>query len=120
MFDVNLPLGENVSESIQTQIPYNDFGPFSVTYVIVATGNGGQESKQIIIPINVDETPTNFLVPESEDLLKDQAPIFTPDAIVTSYEIVIDDIDIPVEVKADKPILIDVNSQEDWKPIREL
>ena len=120
MFDVNLPLGKNVSESIQTQIPYNDFGPFSVTYVIVATGNGGQESKQIIIPINVDETPTNFLVPESEDLLKSQAPIYTPDAIVTSYEIVIDAIDIPVEVKADKPILIDVNSQEDWKSIREL
>ena len=120
MFDVNLPLGKTVSESIQTQIPYNDFGPFSVTYVIVATGNGGQESEQITIPINVDETPTNVLVPESEDLIKSQDPIFTPDAIVTSYEIVIDDIDIPVEVKSDKPILIDVNSQEDWKPIREL
>lgn len=120
MFDVNLPLGKNVSELIQTQITYNDFGPFSVTYVIVATGNGGQESDQITIPINVDETPTNFLVPESEDLFKSQAPIFTPDAIVTSYEIVIDDVDIPVEIKADKPILIDVNSQEDWKPIRQL
>ena len=88
--------------------------------MIVATGNGGQETKQITIPINVDETPDNFLVPESEDLLKDQAPIYTPDAIVTSYEIVISDIDIQVEVKSDKPILIDVNSQEDWKPIREL
>ena len=59
-------------------------------------------------------------MPESEDLFKSQAPIFTPDAIVTSYEIVIDDVDIPVEIKADKPILIDVNSQEDWKPIRQL
>ena len=120
MFDINLPLGKTVSELIETQIPYNDFGPFSVTYVIVATGNGGQESDQINIPINVDETPTNVLVPESEDLIKSQDPVFTPDAIVTSYEIVIDDIDIPVEVKSDKPILIDVNNQEDWKPIREL
>ena len=117
---INLPTGVSGNGQSTTQIPYNDFGPFSVTYVIVATGNGGQESDQIIIPINVDETPTNFLVPESEDLLKDQAPIYTPDAIVTSYEIVISDIDIPVEVKSDKPILIDVNSQEDWKPIREL
>ena len=120
MFDINLPLGKTVSELIETQIPYNDFGPFSVTYVIVATGNGGQESDQINIPINVDETPTNFLIPESKELLKDQAPIYTPDAIVTSYEIVINDIDIPVEVKSDKPILIDVNNQDDWKPIREL
>ena len=88
--------------------------------MIVATGNGGQESDQINIPINVDETPTNVLVPESEDLIKSQDPVFTPDAIITSYEIVIDDIDIPVEVKSDKPILIDVNNQEDWKPIRQL
>jgi hypothetical protein len=117
---INLPIGASEDGQITTQIPYNDFGPFNVTYVIVATGNGGQETKQITIPINVDETPDNFLVPESEDLLKDQAPIYTPDAIVTSYEIVISDIDIPVEVKSDKPILIDVNSQEDWKPIREL
>ena len=117
---INLPTGASVNGQITTQIPYNDFGPFNVTYVIVATGNGGQESKQITIPINIDETPTNFLVPESEDLLKDQAPIYTPDAIATSYKIVIGDIDIPVEIKADKPILIDKNEQQDWERLRSI
>ena len=117
---INLPTGASVNGQITTQIPYNDFGPFNVTYVIVATGNGGQESKQITIPINIDETPTNFLVPESEDLLKDKAPIYTPDAIATSYKIVIGDIDIPVEIKADKPILIDKNEQQDWERLRSI
>lgn len=83
-------------------------------------GNGGQESKEITIPINVDETPENFLVPESEDLFKDQEPIYTPDSTVTSYEIVINDIDIPVEIKSDKPILIEVNNDDTWKQIRKL
>jgi hypothetical protein len=117
---INLLIGTTVSGSIATQIPYNDFGPFNVQYVIVATGNGGQESKLSTILINIDETPTNFLVPESEDLLKSQEPIVTPDAVVTSYEIVIDDVDIPVEIKADRPILVDINNTDTWIPIREI
>ncbi len=117
---ISLPTGNPSNGTLQTQIPYNDNGPFSVSYIIVAMGNGGQESKQITIPINVDETPENFLVPESEDLFKDQEPIYTPDATITSYEIVIDDIDVPVEIKADKPILIEVNNDDSWKQIREL
>ena len=116
---INLPISNNPG-GIQINIPYNDFGPTSVTYVIVATGNGGQESKQLIIPINIDETPTNFLIPESEDLLKSQEPIVTPDAVVTSYEIVIDDVDIPVEIKADRPILVEINNTDTWIPIREI
>ena len=118
--DIQHLLAGEVNGQVITTIPYNDFGPFFVTYIIVATGNGGQETKQITIPINIDETPENFLVPESVELLKEQSPIFTPDSVVTSYEIVIDDIDIPVEVKSDKPILIDKNKQQDWKGIRKL
>jgi hypothetical protein len=117
---INLSTGKSVNGQIPTQIPYNDNGPFSVTYIIVATGNGGQETKQIEIPINVDETPDNFLIPESENLLKLQDPIVTPDQTLISYKIVIEDIDIPVEVKANKPILVDKNEQQEWKRIREL
>ena len=120
MFDVNLPIGSVSNGQVTTQIPYNDFGPFSVIYTIVATGNGGQETKQITIPINIDETPDNFLVPESEDLFKDQAPIVTADATITSYQMLINGIDIPVEIKADKPILVDKNSQQNWKRIRKI
>jgi hypothetical protein len=117
---ITLPTGASVNGQITTTIPYNDFGPINATYVINALGNGGQETKQITIPINVDETPDNFLVPESKDLIKEQIPIVTPDTTVTSYQIKIEDIDIPVEVKADKPILIDKNEQQNWKQIRKI
>ena len=115
---ISLPPGPSVSGIIQVEIPYNDFGPFSVDYGIVATGNGGRESKQITIPIVIDQTPTNFLVPESTDLFKDQDPIYTPEVTITSLEIVVDDIDIPVEIKADRPILVEVNNDEQWTPLR--
>ncbi len=117
---ISLSTGQNINGTLNTVIPYNDFGPFSVKYIIVGTGNGGQDSVEIIVPINVDETPGNILVPESEDLLKSQNPIYTPDSTVTSYEILIEDIDIPVEIKADKPILIDINNQEIWTRIRSI
>ena len=120
MFNVNLPVGSSSSGTTPTNITYNDFGPFSVTYTIVATGNGGQETKQITVPINVDETPQNFIIPESEDLLKDQDPVYTPDSTITSYQIVIDNIDIPVEVKADRPIQIEVNDDDQWNNLRQI
>jgi len=120
MFTTNLPLGASLGDTIITQIPYNDFGPTSVTYVIVATGNGGQESKLLTIPINIDETPNNFLIPEIEGVLKSQDPVTTPDTVATSYEILINDVDIPVEVKADRPILVQINNTDIWIPIREI
>lgn len=105
---------------IETQIPYNDDGPFSVTYIITALGNGGQATDQITIPIIVDQTPDNFLVPESDDLLKSQNPVITPDSTITSYEIVINGIDVPIEIKSDKPILVEINDDQNWEQIREI
>jgi hypothetical protein len=115
---VTLPTGASSSGTVNTEIPYNDNGPFSVEYTIVAMGNGGQEAKQIVIPINVDETPENFLVPESEELFKDQEPIYTPDATITSYEILVNNIDIPVEIKSNRPIQVEINDDQVWNSIR--
>ena len=109
-----------MNESYETQIPYNEFGPFSVSYTITATGNGGQETRQITVPINVDETPDNFLIPETEEAFKSQDPVITPDDTIISYEIVVDGIDIPVEIKADKPILVEVNGDDQWEQIRSI
>jgi hypothetical protein len=81
-------------------------------------GNGGQESDNILIPINVDETPENFLVPESEELFKDQEPIYTPDATITSYEILVNNIDVPVEIKSNRPIQVEINDDQVWNSIR--
>ena len=115
---ITLPTGASSSGTVDTEIPYNDNGPFSVEYTIIAMGNGGQESDNILIPINVDETPENFLVPESEELFKDQEPIYTPDATITSYEILVNNIDVPVEIKSNRPIQVEINDDQVWNSIR--
>jgi|688.fasta_scaffold28151_3 hypothetical protein len=120
MFNTNLPLGAISNGTITTNIPYNDYGPTSVTYTLTGTGNGGQETKQITVPIIIDETPENFLVPETDDAFKSQEPIYSPNSDVTSYEIIVDGVDIPVEIKADKPILVEINNDDTWDQIRSI
>jgi len=110
----------SVSGSITTEIPYNNRGPRSVTYLIEGSGSGGSVSQQATITINIDETPQNIIVPESEDLFKSQEPVVTPDVTVTSTFLEISDIDIPVEIKADHPIQVDINQQDSWINIRQI
>lgn len=126
---VNLPTASSaesggtntsVSGSFTTSIPYTDKGPPVVYYNIEAIGDGGLATSQTIVSVRIDLTPDNIIVPETEDVYKLQDPIITPDTTITSTLIEITDIDIPVEVKSDKPIKVDINQQEDWKDIRQL
>jgi len=109
-----------VSGTIPTQIPYNTTGPFSVSYTLTGVGGGGQTSTVAQIQIIIDETPENINVPETEDVYKQQEPVYTPNYEVTSNYLEIDGIDIPIEVKASAPIKVDKNQQQNWQDIRQL
>ena len=109
------------SGTIPITVPWNDFGPYQIIFAITATGSGGSAS---VLPatvlVNIDQTPDNFTIEESDGLLKDADPVITPDTEILSEMYLIDDIDIPVEVKSDYPIMVDVNGGEDWENIREI
>lgn len=119
---INLTTGESIpNTNIIASVPWNDFGPKSLEYRIEAEGYGGlTTSETIIIPVNIDMTPDSFSVPDSDDKLKNEEPIVSPDIEITSEEILITDIDIPVEIKSNKPIQVDINDSETWTSIREL
>ena len=114
--------GPNSSYSgdYDTTIVYNDRGPLSVTYTIIASGNGGSETRIFTIPINVDKTPDNLDIIETDEKLKDQDPVYTPETEILSEMYYIDDIDIKVEIKANNPILVDVDKNDDWQKIRQI
>ena len=87
----------------------------------MATGKLGNFKEQVFnIPIIIDDTPENLNIPESEDLLKDQTPVVSPEVEVLSDLILIDDIDIKVEVKSNYPIQVDLNQSDDWNNIRQI
>ena len=60
------------------------------------------------------------LFSQSEDKLLDEQPVITPDAEVTSQQILIDDIDVPVEIKADQPIQVEIDDSGTFQDIREI
>ena len=127
--DINLPnpssaqlngANNSVSGTRDLSIQYNDFGPRFVDVVMTASGSGGEVTLTKRITVEIDETPDNIIIPETEDKFKSQDPVFTPETEILSELLLVDDIDIPVEVKASSPIQIDINGQNDWKNLRQI
>lgn len=113
-------VGSSVSGTFPSNIPYNTIGPITATYVISAQGSGGTASATSSIAINIDQVPNNIIIPETEEAIKNEDPVITPDITVTSEVIEIQDIDIPVEVKADRPIQVRINDSASWQNLRQI
>jgi hypothetical protein len=101
-------------------VPWNNFGPYQIDFVIVAAGTGGTAEDTARTIVNIDQTPDNFIVDETDDKLKDQDPVYTPETEILSEMYQINDIDIPVEIKADYPIKVDINKNDDWEDVRQI
>ena len=108
------------NQTTPTVIPYNTVGPFFVRYTIVAVGDGGTTTSTLqSTTIIIDETPENINIPATDGLAKSQDPIYTPGPI-SSIILSVTDIDIPVEVKSNKPIKVEINDNNNWKDLRSI
>ena len=103
-------LGFVASGTYTDTVVYHDRGPSSIRYELYGEGAGGLQSiKVVTVPINIDQRPDAVDIPSSEDKLRDEQPVITPDAIVTSEQIVVEDVDLPVEIKSNYPIQVEVD-----------
>jgi len=105
------------NQTITTAIPYNTSGPRSVSYALVAVGSGGNKTVLGSTTIIIDETPDNINIPEIDDVVKSQDPVYTPKATSTITLRVVD-IDIPVEIKSNRAIKVEINDDNIWKDVR--
>lgn len=100
---------------------YDDFGPSSVSITFTANGYGSLFAVDVeIVPVNIDQTPNAIDIPSTEDKLRDEEPVITPNVEVTSEQIVVEDIDIPVEIKSDYPIQVEIENEDVWYNVREI
>lgn len=96
-------------------------GPMAIIVTMTANGQGGLiRIRQVTVPVNIDQTPDAIDIPSIEDKLRDEQPVITPNVEVTSEQIVVDDIDIPVEVKSNFPVQVEIDNSNVWYNIREL
>lgn len=110
--------------TVNTDITYNNFGPRSVTYILSISGSGGQIIQSKTIQVNIDELPDNVVLEETDNLFKDQEPVYTPDIVpeetVTTDLYLIDGVDIPVEIKSNYPLKVSLNNNNNWVNLREI
>lgn len=109
-----------------TNIPWNENGPFRVEWYLTAGGNGGSINvNSATIDCTIDREPAAFTLPETADVLPETDPVSTPPKeIAISDPIVIDNIDIPVEIRSDYPIQVRFDDDDpdfdiNWKNVRE-
>jgi hypothetical protein len=110
--------------TLNTNIVYDDYGPRFVDYVLTVQGSGGSVEINDTTEIIIDETPNNLNLEETSEKYKSQEPVYTPDVVpdevIESELYLIEDIDIPVEIKANAPIQVDINKSGTWKNIRQM
>ncbi len=101
---------------------WDTWGPAEITYVLTAEGEGGTVvSPMKSTTVVIDREPENMDIPETEDTFKDQDPVFTtPDADVVSQLLLVDGIDIPVEIKSNYPVEVQINDAGGFKKIRSI
>jgi hypothetical protein len=110
--------------TLNTNIVYDDYGPRFVDYVLTVQGSGGSVEITDTTEIIIDETPNNLNLEETSEKYKSQEPVYTPDVVpdevIESELYLIEDIDIPVEIKANAPIQIDINKSGTWQNLRQI
>lgn len=113
--------GDSVNIVYSLSLPWDTRGPRSWEFVFIARGYGSlTTSETLIIPSIIDETPDYIDVPETDDAFRNEEPIITPDVEVVSQVLTVSDIDIPVEVKSNYPIQIQINNDDIWRDMRQL
>ena len=96
-------------------------GPMAIIVTMTANGQGGlTRIRQVTVSVSIDQTPDAIDIPSIEDKLRDEQPVITPDVEVTSEQIVVDDIDIPVEIKSDYPIQVEIDNSGTFRDVREI
>ena len=120
---------ENSTEETVTfnsNIPWDDFGPEVIQYQLFASGCGGTVfASAVTVSVEIDQLPDLFNIRDSLDKIPEEE-VYAPDEdIVLSDPIVVTDIDIPVEIRSDKPIKVrfdnnDPNLETNWNDVREI
>lgn len=101
-------------------VTYDDYGPENVKLTFIVDGYGDLTEDDIVdVSVEIDQRPLSIAIPESDDKIINETPIISPEEEST-ITLTIDDIDIPVEIKADSPIQVEIDDDDQWRNIRQI
>ncbi len=86
-----------------------------INFVLQASNGSVTASSSGNSIVEIDTMPNLIAIPPSEGLYPEDEPVVSP----TSETIMVDDIDIPVEIRANQPIKVEINSSGNWQDVRQ-
>ena len=115
-----LDTGSYVNIDVSHIVDYTDNGPTSIEYKLYAIGQGNLTSEDThIVTVNIDQTPNLIDVPESRDKLISEDPVITPEED-TFLTLTVEDIDIPVRIKSDYPIQVEIDNDGVYRDVEQI
>ena len=118
--------GAATTQTFTPSINWNDFGPETIDFLVTATGLGGSVTSLQTETVNIDRLPDNINIPDRLELAPSEDPVVSPEEdVVLSDPIIVEDIDVPVEIRASQPIQVrfdddDPDIESNWNSLRSL
>lgn len=118
--------GAEFTQTVKPHINWNNQGPISIAFSLQGQGDGGSVTATEFFTTLIDRIPDYINIPKTEEAAPAEEPIFSPDEeSVVSEPLLVNDIDIPVEIKANRPILVrfdddDPQSESNWYQVRQI
>ena len=114
-----------ITQDLTADIPWGDFGPYEIDVVVAANGSGGNVNQVGTIPVIIDTMPDTMNIPDSRGAIPEDQVESPDEEDVLSDPIEVTGIDIPVEIKANRPIQIRFDDDppdqaSSWKNIRQI
>lgn len=114
-----------ITGTIAVNLPWFEFGPSEYEFQFEIVGSGGTKLQVENTSVIIDRTPDNLDIPDtSNEVVKDLDPVYSPSGrfgnSIEAEGILIEGIDIPVEVKSNYPIQVEINDTNDWKNVRRI
>ena len=117
--EIELDTGDDLDDEFTDTPPWDDRGPSQIAYIANVEGYGEQkDSDNIIVNVDIDQEPDQIAIPESEGKIKNEQPVYTPGDQLNTNGLLINDIDIPVEIKADSPIKVEIDDSGNYQDVR--
>ena len=120
-YNVSLPIGDDLNDDVEYDLtPWGDLGPYQIQFNLDAVGYAGlTQSTFVNVPINIDTKPDVIVIPETDDAIRNQDPVISPkeESLIT---VEVTDIDIPVPIKSDSRVKVQIDDDGIWRNVEEI
>ena len=119
-YNVSLPIGDDLNDTIEYDLtPWSGLGPYQIEFNLDAVGYAGLTQTTLFpLQINIDTNPDLIIIPEAE-AFKDQDPVISPSQ-ESLIKVEVTDIDIPVPVKSDSPVKVEIDDSGLFTNVEEI